>query len=166
MAMKKKMSPVTKAKLIYLIELLVISIVFLVVAILEIVNVIRMKEIMLTIFNWLTLFGGLWMITDFVWTLVSKKRKAKASLLDKCLLLPLGIYLITFDLISLIGQISKTDNYDFYKYGISGVLFYVAIIYLFEAIYHWFHPIPGFIEQIQEEQEEQEEKEDEEEKNK
>ncbi len=157
--MKKKMSATTKAKIFYLAELLVIAIAFMVVGILEITLVIHIREIVLTIFNWLTLFGGLWMIIDFIWIVVSKKRRQRASILDKSLLLPLGIYLITFDLICLIGQISKTDNYDVYRFGVSSALLYVSVIYIFEAIYHWFHPIPGFLEGIEKaEREETEEK--------
>lgn len=147
--MKQKMPATTKAKIFYLAELLIIAIAFLVVGILEITLVIHIREIVLTIFNWLTLFGGLWMIIDFIWIIVSKKRRLRASILDKSLLLPLGIYLITFDLFCLIGQISKTDNYDVYRFGVSSALLYVSIIYTFEAIYHWFHPIPGFLEGIE-----------------
>ncbi len=152
--MKKKMDAVTKAKLIYLIELLVIAIAFLVIGILELLAILKINTVILTIFNWLTLFGGLWLIIDFVWIMVSKKRRLKASILDKSLLLPLGIYLITFDLICLIGNIDKVSQYDVYRFGVSAVLLYVFIIYTFEAIYHWFKPIPGFIEDIQKADEE------------
>ena len=146
--MKKKMDYVTKAKLIYSGELLLFSIVFLVIGILEMTEVIHIKDIVITIFNWVTLFGGTWVIVDFFWVLFSKKRRAKNSILDKACLLPAGIYLITFDLIALIGQVSKTDNYNYYRFGISSLLLYLGCVYIFQGIYHWFKPIPGLVEGI------------------
>ena len=76
---KKKMSIETKTKLVYSIELSIIAVIFIVVATLELVGVIHFREWALIGFNWLTLFGGLWMIADFVWTLVSEKKRKKNS---------------------------------------------------------------------------------------
>ena len=146
--MKKKMDYVTKAKLIYSGELLFFSLIFLTIGILEMTGVLHIKDIVITIFNWVTLFGGTWVIVDFFWVLFSKKRRAKNSILDKACLLPAGIYLITFDLIALIGRISKTDNYDYYRFGISSLLLYLGCVYIFQGIYHWFKPIPGLVEGI------------------
>ena len=148
--MKQKMKATTKAKIIYSAELGVFAVVFLVIGLLEMLKVIHIREIVLTIFNWVTLFGGAWMIADFVWLMASKKRQKKASKLDKSLLLPLGIYLITFDLYCLIGKVDKVEQYDIYRFCISGALLYIAVIYAFEAVYHWFHPVPGLIESIEE----------------
>ena len=147
--MKNQMSMTTKVKLIYSIELAAFAVVFLVIGILEIVEVIHIREIVLTIFNWVTIFGGTWMIIDFIWTMTSKKRQKKNSRLDKALLLPLALYLITFDLICLIGQIDKVEQYNVYKFGVASALLYIAVIYGFQAIYHWFHPIPGLIEGVE-----------------
>lgn len=155
--MKQKMPATTKAKIIYLVELLVIAVAFLVIGILEITLVIRIRPIILTIFNWLTLFGGLWMVIDFAWIMLSDKRRTRASTLDKVLLLPLGFYLINFDLTCLILNIDKTTHYNVYRFGVSSVLLYVAVIYIFEAIYHWYHPIPGFLEGIEKAEREEEE---------
>lgn len=148
--MKQKMKATTKAKIIYSAELGVFAVVFLVIGLLEMLKVIHIREIVLTIFNWVTLFGGAWMIADFIWLMASKKRQKKASKLDKSLLLPLGIYLITFDLYCLIGKVDKVEQYDIYRFCISGALLYIAVIYAFEAVYHWFHPVPGLIESIEE----------------
>ena len=97
---KEKMSIKKKTKLIYSIELLVFVAIFIVIATLEILGIIGKREIMLIIFNWVTIFGGTWLIVDFFWVLFSKKRRKKNSLLDKALVIPLGIYLITFDIIN------------------------------------------------------------------
>ena len=96
--MKKKMSEEKKAKLIYSGELIIIAIVFLTIAILELTYVIDRTEKNHAWFNWLTIFGGSWMIIDFIWALVSPKRRKRVCLLDKILILPLSIYLITFDI--------------------------------------------------------------------
>ena len=158
--MKQKMDIATKAKLFYTIELLVIATVFITVGVLQLTRVIRINNTVLTIFNWVTLFGGLFVIADFFWLMFSKKRQAKNSKLDKALLLPSGLFLVVFDLICLIGQIDKDLNYDFYRFSIGSVLCYLAIVYIIEAIYHWKHPIPGFIEGVLEEEEQKSAKEE------
>ena len=60
--MKKKLDFLTKAKLIYSGELLIFAIAFLIIAILEFTQVIKINETHHTFFNWLTLFGGTWLI--------------------------------------------------------------------------------------------------------
>ena len=152
--MKKKMDPLTKMKLIYSGELILVSIAVLVIGILELTLVIHLKDVVITIFNWVTIFGGLWIIIDFFWTLLSPKKRAKNCLFDKILVLPLGIYLLTFDLIALIGNIDKTVNYDFYRFGISAALLYIFVAYTFQGIYHWFRPLPMLIAELEKEQQE------------
>ena len=95
--MKKKMSAETKAKLFYSGELVLFAIAFLVIAILEFCQVIKISNRHHTIFNWVTIFGGSWLIADFIWALVDKKRRKRIALIDKIIHLPLGIYLISFD---------------------------------------------------------------------
>ena len=145
--MKKKMDALTKAKLFYSGELLLFAIVFLVIAILKFVNVIKYNSTRTTIFNWITIFGGSWIIADFIWALVSKKRRPKISLVDKCLHLPAGIYFIAFDLYCLIG---KPQDENIYRYGVAIVLSYLCLCYLFESIYHFFYPVPGLLDAIEE----------------
>ena len=152
---RSKMPDDKKVKLIYSGEIFIFAIIFATIAILKMVGVLPYKEIIRIIFNWISLFGGLWLIADFIWLMCSKRRRKKNSVLDKALFLPLGIYIITYDLICLIGP--KQDD-KFYIFMISGALLYVSVVYIFEAIYHYFRPIPSIvsaIEQIQKEQEEQ-----------
>ena len=94
----KNLSEETKTKLVYSGELIIIAIVFLVLGILKIVDVMKYNEQRRLIFNYITLVGGVWVISDFIWMLLSKKRRAKNCLLDKILNLPLGIYLLIFDI--------------------------------------------------------------------
>ena len=147
--MKKKMDALTKAKLFYSGELLLFAIVFLVIGILKITGVIKYNEIRSTIFNWITIFGGTWIIIDFFWALLSKKRRPKIALIDKIIHLPAGLYLVSFDLYCFISQ-TKDENV--YKYGVAAVIFYLCLCYLFESIFHFFYPIPGLLDVVQEEE--------------
>ena len=137
--MKKKMDFMTKAKLIYSGELAIFAVAFLVIAILEFTQVMKING---TLFNWITIFGGTWLFIDFFWAKFSKKRQKRVALIDKIIVLPLGLYLIAFDLYCFIAQPEKT----IYRYGIPVVLLYLAIVYTFEAIYHFKYPVPGLIE--------------------
>ena len=148
---KQKMSIEKKTKLIYSGELLIFAILFLVLATLEVLAVIGKREIMMIIFNWVTMFGGSWMIADFIWLMCSKKRQKKNSIIDKALLVPLGIYLITFDIICFC-QLSFVDM-AFRRLMMGIAFYYMGANYLFQAIYHWFKPVPSLLEAIQEEEE-------------
>ena len=155
--MKKKLDALTKAKLIYSGELIIIAIVFLVVAILKFTNVIPYNATRHLVLNWITLFGGTWVIVDFVWALLSKKRRPRISLLDKALHLPAGIYLVTFDLFCII---TRPDNPMIYRCGFPIAISYLCLCYIFEGIYHFYHPIPGILEAVVEVDDEEEKIED------
>ncbi len=153
---KQKMSPEKKIKLIYCGELILIAIVFIVIATLDITRVLHIRDWVLIAFNWITLFGGMWIIADFIWTLVSPKKRAKNSLLDKILLLPVGLFLIVFDIICFSKNIQKSDvTYDFRLYMMVSAFYYVAAVYIFEGIYHYKYPIPMMKIAIQEAEEEE-----------
>lgn len=161
--MKKKMSDLTKAKLIYSGELIIIAIVFAVLGILEITGVRPIKPNHLKIFNWITIFGGTWVITDFIWMLISPRRRKKNCLLDKCLNLPLGLYLIGFDIYCFITRsavgIEDFSTYFMAIYGTAFVFLYVFVSYTFQGIYHWFNPLPTILEEIKKEEEEKQKQE-------
>lgn len=146
--MKEKMDIETKAKLIYSIELGIFALIFITIAILKATGVIPTNPTRVLIFNWVTLFGGTWLVVDFMWAFLSQKRQKRVSLLDKILHLPAGFYLIAFDIICLLGQ----QKDDFYRYGIPIVLGYLGLCYTFEAIYHFWHPIPGLLDSLKEEE--------------
>ena len=141
--MKKKMDFMTKAKLIYSGELLIFALAFLTIAILEFTQVIKISNRHHTIFNWVTIFGGSWLIADFLWAMLDKKRRKRIAIIDKILTVPLGIYLISFDLFCLIA---KPTNQLVYQYGIPAVLAYLFLNYTFQAIYHFYYPIPGLLD--------------------
>ena len=147
--MKQKMDIETKAKLIYSIELGVFALIFITIAILKVTGVIPTNATRVLIFNWVTLFGGTWLIVDFLWAILSQKRQKRVSLLDKVLHLPAGFYLIAFDIYCLVG---KPDDPNVYRYGIPIVLGYLGLCYTFEALFHFWHPIPGLLDSLKEEE--------------
>ena len=154
---KEKMPLEKKAKLIYSGELILFSIVFIVIATLEITAVIGKREVMMIIYNWVTIFGAAWMIADFIWLMCSKRRKARNSIIDKALLLPLAVFLITYDIICF-ANASFVDIV-FRRNMMAVAFYYIAAVFLFQGIYHWFKPVPGFLEDLQEEGEEKKKKE-------
>ena len=144
--MKKKMDFATRAKLIYSGELLIFAIAFIVIAILKLTNVIKYNETRALIFNWITIFGGTWLVADMIWALVDKKRQKRICVIDKIIHAPAGIYFITFDLYCLIARPGES----FYQIGIPVALLYLASCYIFESLYHFKHPIPGLLEGLEE----------------
>ena len=143
----KKIDKEKKVKLIYSGELLLFAVIFLVFGILKITKVMGYSETRRIVFNWITIFGGAWGITDFIWAICSKKRQQGISMIDKVLLLPLAIFIMTFDFISLIA---KPANDNFYIYSVGAAFLYVAVIYTFESIYHYYKPIPGLFDDEEE----------------
>ena len=143
----KKIDKEKKVKLIYSGELLLFAIIFLVFGILKITKVMGYSETRRIVFNWITIFGGAWGIADFIWAICSKKRQQRISMIDKVLLLPLAIFIMTFDFISLIA---KPANDNFYIYCVGAAFLYVAVIYTFESIYHYYKPIPGLFDDEEE----------------
>lgn len=148
---KEKMSIEKKTKLIYSGELIFFAIIFFVIATLELLGVIGRREIMMIIFNWVTLCGGTWMIVDFLWVLLSKKRRKKNSLLDKALMIPLGIYFIVFDILCITQNIHLDEaGMQLRRLMMSIAFYYIGAIYLFQGIYHYFVPVPAIIQAIEE----------------
>ena len=141
------MDMMTKAKLIYSVELGIFAVVFLVLAILKFIGIIGTNATRLTVFNWITLFGGSWIVADFFWAMFDKKRQKRIALIDKCIHLPAGLYLISFDLYCLIAKPEITSP--ICRYGVPIVLSYLCLCYTFEAIYHFKYPVPGILDAVE-----------------
>lgn len=146
--MKKKMDFATKAKLIYSGELLLFALVFITIAILKLTNVIPFSSVRATIFNWITIFGGTWLLVDLFWAIFDKKRQKRIAIIDKIIHSPAGVYLIAFDLYCLISQ---TQDQNVYQIGVPIVLCYLGLCYIFEAFYHYKYPVPGIIDAVEQE---------------
>ena len=139
----KKLDETTKIKLIYSGELLLFSIVFLVLAILQTVGVINFSERFLNIFKFLTLAGVAYFIYDIVTLITNKKKREKACIPDKACTIILPPYILTIDILLIAGNEFVWANP---KYFITPLFFYIAAIYLFQAIYHWFYPLKDLFE--------------------
>ncbi len=153
---KKKLDNITKAKLVYSLELGAFSLLFLVIAILKYFDVItfsdRYRE---RIFPIVTLLGGTWFIIDLVWAIVSSKHREKSAIIDKILVAPGSLSTIIFDVYLLINGPLNVDYVIFKTY--SATLFiYISIIYAFQAIYHFKHPLPYLVNEIKKAEEEEE----------
>ena len=143
-----KLSVEKKTKLIYSGELILFSVIFLILGVLELVKVITLSDRFQLIFKILTLIGASWLVIDFVWMMLSKKRKERNSFLDKVMMLPLAAYLYGFDIAGFVYP----RNYEYYQIGVPIAFFYIACAYLFQGIYHYRKPIPMIIEAIEEEE--------------
>lgn len=137
---------IKKIKWIYSGELLLIAVVLLTLGILELLHVITLKDRFQLIFKIITLVGATWLVVDFFWTRFSPKRLAKNCLSDKVMMLPLAVYLYCFDIIGFVSE----RPYEYYQIGVPIVFFYIACAYIFQGIYHYYHPIPMVIEMIEE----------------
>ena len=145
---------IKKVKLIYSGELLIFAIIFIVLGFLDFLAVIKLSSRFQLIFKIVTLVGATFITGDFIWILLSPKRKAKNSLLDKIMLLLLAVYLYVFDILGFVLE----PGYGYYQVGVSIAFIYFGCAYLFQAIYHYYHPIPSVIEMIEEIQKEEEAK--------
>lgn len=76
-------------------------------------------------------------------------------MIDKCLLLPVPLCLIPLDIWILIQGIDNVDP-NVFRFGISIPLLYFSLVYVFEAIYHYFKPLPLLLEEEEEKKEEKE----------
>lgn len=145
---------IKKIKMIYSIEFLAIALVFLVIGLLELFKIMSFSERFQLIFKIITLAGAAWIFFDFFWTLYSPKKRKKNSLLDKILLLPAAIYIVVFDIVGF----TTNRPYEYYQIGIPLLFFYIACIYIFEGIYHYYKPVPMVEEMINDAIKEQQEK--------
>lgn len=147
-----------KNKLIYSGELVFFAVAFLVIGLLELLKVIILSDRFQLIFKILTLVGATWLVTDFFWTLLNKKRRANNDLLDKIIMLPLAIYLYAYDIAGFV----VARPYEYYQIGVPIAFFYIACSYMFQGIYHYYKPIPLIVQAIEEETKAKEEKENQE----
>ena len=76
--------------------------------------------------------------------MLDKKRQKRVALIDKCIHLPAGLYLISFDLYCLITQPSIDSP--ICRFGVPIVLTYLCLCYAFESIYHFKYPVPGLLD--------------------
>ena len=140
--MKNKLTIDKKTKLIYSGELFIFSIVFAVVGVLELTGVLTLLKKHPNWFFYITSFGVLLGVLDFIFYLVKKEKRENKSFFDKIFLFPNIVFLVIFDLNFFIKKESLFDI----RYAISILFLYNSLNYLAQSIYHYFKPIPGLIE--------------------
>lgn len=161
--MKKKLDELTKYKLIYSGELLIFAVIMTVLAFLFGFGIIPIRDWKKWLFSILTLIGGIWMIIDFIWTIRSEKKRKRSCMIDKIILVPSGLTLLGLDIYALVNLIINPEwcmigEINFFQVEITCAIGYVAIVYYFEAIYHWFKIHPMVYEMIEEEKQQEEQK--------
>ena len=149
---QEQYNAVKKANKFYIIELLVIAVIIIVLATLKITGVIGQGQNFRHVFNIITLVGSLWIVSEFIWMLLSKKKRRRNSMFDKVSLLPFAIAMIVFDIICLINWTASQIEY--FSVFVSIAFYYIAVVYIAQAIYHYKHPIPMIIQAALEELEE------------
>ncbi len=147
MSKESKLDELGKAKLVYSGELMLFSVAFAVLGSLFLSGILSTSEWKKWVVLTLGTAGAVWAFVDFGWTLKSKKRRASSCLLDKILVLPSALCSLGFNIFFWIKLIPFNTDYDaFFSYFLGGMLLYFTLIYLFQAIYHWFHPLPALLE--------------------
>lgn len=154
---KKKLTELEKAKAIYTTELVVFAALFLILGVLFVARVISAIDWKQTLFVYATLIGGVLLIADFLWAVISKKRRRRIALIDKILLFPVALALLIFDICALALKIEDPVVFGL-VIGIDFII--LASIYVFEAAWHWFYPVPGLIDGPEEVSDEPEARED------
>ena len=159
------MSDEKKLKLVYSGELMLFVVVFVVLGTLLLTGVLSPADWKRYMFTYVTLIGGTWLIVDMIWTLASKKRRAKSCLMDKLMVLPVAPVLIPFAIYCIIHNCDESLPY---RYFIGGNMIYLSIVFLFQSIYHYYKPTQQMLDIIKaataEDEEEEKPSEEEEQK--
>ena len=150
---KKKLPPLLKVKLMLTVEMGIFVLLFATLGVLFLAEIIRVQDWKRYAFTYVTLAGGVIILGDFIWCLASPKRRAKNSMLDKILVLPVGLALIGFDIYAITQNCSADLPY---RYVIGANLCVIAAIYAFQAIFHWYRPTPAAMDAVREIEAEQE----------
>ncbi|MBO4540907.1 MAG: hypothetical protein J5736_02925 [Bacilli bacterium] len=152
---REKLNEEQKAKLVYSGELAFFALVFFVLGILLLTNVLHPSNLVLRqIFVYVSLAGGAWVIADFIWCLLSEKRRKKNSMLDKASLLPVALSIMSIDVITLVQGFEET--LELHRIAVGIVFLYIALAYGFQAFYHYKHPHPAILKMLEDAKAEEE----------
>lgn len=147
----KNKDPLFKEKMILTIEYLVFTILFLILGILILVDIIPIKGTFRKVLIYVSTAGSLFIIFDLFWTIFSKKRRKKWSLIDKILAFPAGVSVFVVNILTFIWGFDNTI--DLHETFVGYLFCYLAFVYLFEGIYHYFKPQPMLLEELKKEEE-------------
>ena len=131
---------IKKYNRIYVIELFVIAAVVIVLATLKLLGIIGSSDTFRHIFNIITLVGSIWIVSDFIWLCLSKKRQQRNDWFDKASLLPFALALIVFDIYCLINW---NNEISFFSMFVAIAFYYIAAVYIAQGFYHLKKPSPA-----------------------
>lgn len=147
---KKNKDPLFKEKMILTIEYLVFMGLFLILGILILVDIIPIKGTFRKVLIYVSTAGSLFIIFDLFWTIFSKKRRKKWSIVDKILAFPAGVSVFVVNILTFIWGFENTVN--LHETFVGYLFCYLAFVYLFEGVYHYFKPQPMLLEELKKEE--------------
>ena len=146
---EKREKLIHKVKVVYSVELGIFSALFAVLGALILSGIISVADWKRIAFSYVTLAGGAWLIIDWIWMLASPKRRAKNSMFDKIVVLPVALAVIVFDIIvfakGLVHIPEGQATSPAFRYFIGSDLVYLCLVYIAQIFYHWKHPLPSLI---------------------
>ena len=137
---KTRSPDVKKAVKMYTIELLVFAVVFIVLGVLELLGIIGNNTGWRSVFVYITLVGVVVFIVMSIITLSTPEKRAKNSVLDKVILIPGPVAILVLDIFTLINGVEESAT--LHRYIIGFVFLYFGACYIFQAVYHYFFPLP------------------------
>ena len=148
---KKKLDEVTKTKLIYSGELIIIAIALIVIGILQVCGVMNISETFLNFFKFFALAGICYFIFEIVTIIKIPKKRANVCWVDKCTVLVIPPYTFTLSILLFTNNEFVWHNP---KLFLVPLIFYLAAVYIFQGIYHWFFPLKALFEDDEEKKDE------------
>ena len=143
---------IRKVIVTYSVELGIFAALFAVLGALILSGVISVADWKRIAFSYVTMFGGLWLIIDFIWMLRSPKRRARNSMFDKIIVLPVGVAVLVFDIVMFaLGLVHIPEGqatHPAFRFFIGADLVYLALVYIAEIIYHIKKPLPNLIQAV------------------
>ena len=146
-----------KTILVYTIELLVFSVVFIVLGILELLGIIGNNLDWRTVFTYITLVGVVVFLGLTIWTFADPRRRAKAEIIDRVMLIPGPVAVLFLDIMTLVKGAGDEGVQMLHRYIIGIVFIYFGLCYIFQAVYHYFFPVKMLLEAEEEEKRKAEE---------
>jgi len=135
---------------------LAFSAVFITLGILELLGIIGNNKDWRLVFTYITMVGVAVFIFLTIFTLSNEKRRAKICILDRVMLMPAPVAVLFLDIMTLAKGVDATLELHCYIIGI--VFLYFGACYIFQAIYHYYFPLPILYEEDEPEAKPAEEK--------
>ena len=151
MADKEKI--LKKIKTFTLIEYVVIAAVIYTLGILKFLDIIKTNFNRLLAYNIVTTVFAIYLFVEFIWFLLSKKKREKDDAIDRILPIPGAAYMLIFAVICYINDAKGVIDYPFVKYSVASIMLFMGTGSLTLGIYHYLKPGKLILEAVDEEYE-------------